>query len=171
MLGISSYTGWAFLSSIFIVVLPILGYDDNSIAPFRLDETGLLAQYIFTALYRALCGDTVLYCLPCYCSVYMLLVCVIMCCISFNLALKATSRGYDMLRPCFACCLFCFVFYFPPLRTTPRPSRSKKVVRTSGPMVPRVRCGRAAPQLSFMGTISAETIKSDEYCAIVVLCY
>ena len=85
--------------------------------------------------------------LPIVLFIYMLFVCVIMCCIIFNLALKATFRSFDLFRSFFACCLFCFVFIFP-LRTTPRPSRSKKVVRSSGPLVHRVRRRRTAPVAS-----------------------
>ena len=81
----------------------------------------------------------------------MLFVCVIMCCISFNLVLKATSEGYDLLWLCFACCLFCFVFIFP-LRTMPCPSRARKVVRSSGPLVPQAQHRRAAPLASTAST-------------------
>ena len=89
-----------------------------------------------------------LYVVVAHCPFYLYVVCgVIMCCIIFTLALKATFRSFDLFRSFFACCLFCFVFIFP-LRTTPRPSRSKKVVRSSGPLVPRVRRRRTAPVAS-----------------------
>lgn len=126
-----------------ILVLDLLlfclfwGHDDNSIAPVRHDVIGLYWHSIFLQHNREHSAVTLLYCLPCYLAVYMLFVCVVRCCIVFIWALKATPRDYDLVWPYFACCLFCFVFILFPHRIMPRPSRTKKVAGSSGPLAPR----------------------------------
>ena len=51
-----------------IVVLPILGYDDNSIAPVRLDDTGLYLHSVFLQHYTEHSAAT-LCCIVCYTTV------------------------------------------------------------------------------------------------------
>ena len=59
---------YIFTNYVFIAVLPILGYDDNSIAPGRLDDTGLYWHSIFLQHYMEHSAAT-LCCIVCHATV------------------------------------------------------------------------------------------------------
>ena len=105
---------------------------------------------IGTVYYYSIIGNTLLQ----HCVLWsaMLPRCFICClcllsCVFFIWAIRATPKDYDLVWPCFACCLFCFLFITFPHRITPRPSRSKQVARSSGPLAPCVRLCTQDPWL------------------------
>ena len=100
------------MSSIFIVVLPILGYDDNSIAPVRLDETGLYWHSIFLQHYTEHSAVT-LCCIVCHATMlFICCLCVLLCAVSVSTwhlrPLPEVMICYGLALPatCFALFLF-----------------------------------------------------------------
>ena len=73
------FINYLFTHCLFIVGLPILGYDDNSIAPVRLDDTGLYWHSIFLQHYTEHSVAT-LCCIVCHATVlFICCLCVLLC--------------------------------------------------------------------------------------------
>ena len=98
-----------------IAVLPILGYDDNSIAPVRLDATGLYWHSMFLQHYTEHSAAT-LSCIVCHATVlFICCLSVLYCAVQF---LSWLLRPLSEVMLCSGLALraacFCFVFIFPP---------------------------------------------------------